>query len=129
MTNYTITVTPYQAAGLAKAVEEFNSVEGGIQVTPETYLSMRVAGVLDSYAAAFDIGSMTSFAFARRFTTNEYEAIMSAAQVNEAVAGYVERLKQSPTVNVTHDECIQGVLALEAAGLIGPGRSAEILAL
>ena len=65
--------------------------------------------------------------FRNRFTQDEKIAIYTAAKQAVAIQVWIEDLGAAKDVNVTHDQTIAGVNALESAGLIGVGRAAEIL--
>jgi hypothetical protein len=66
--------------------------------------------------------------FLRLFTQTERIDIRAAAVVNAVVADYQYMLDAAVTVNLSDPDILAGVPLLEAAGLIGPGRAAQILA-
>jgi hypothetical protein len=66
--------------------------------------------------------------FRNRFTQDEKIAIYTAAKSVVAIQVWIDDLASAKDVNVTHDQTIAGINALESAGLIGAGRAAEILA-
>ena len=66
--------------------------------------------------------------FRNRFTQAEKIAIYTAAKSVVAIQVWIDDLASAKDVNVTHDQTIAGINALESAGLIGAGRAAEILA-
>ena len=66
--------------------------------------------------------------FARLFTQAERIAIDEAAKINPVVRDYDRMLNLAPNVNLDDPDIQAGVPLLEAAGLIGPGRAAQILA-
>jgi len=66
--------------------------------------------------------------FRERFTTEEKRAIYAAARENIDVQIWMDDLASTPEVFTDDPRTIRGVNGLEAAGLIGPGRAAEILA-
>lgn len=66
--------------------------------------------------------------FARLFTNAETFAILQAAQVNADVAVYKYRLDLATVVDLDDPDIQGGVPLLEAGGLLGPGRAAQILA-
>ena len=66
--------------------------------------------------------------FLRLFTQSERIAIRAAAAVNAQVADYQDILANSAVVLLDDPGVMAGVPLLEAAGLIGTGRAAQILA-
>jgi hypothetical protein len=66
--------------------------------------------------------------FRNRFTQAEKIAIYTAAKSVVAIQVWIDDLASAKDVNVTHTQTIEGINALESAGLIGAGRAAEILA-
>lgn len=66
--------------------------------------------------------------FLRLFTQTERINIRGAASVNPVVADYQYMLDAATTVNLSDPDILTGVPLLEQAGLIGPGRAAQILA-
>ena len=65
--------------------------------------------------------------FRNRFTQAEKIAIYTAAKSVVAIQVWIDDLASAKDVNVTHDQTIAGINALESAGLIAKGRAAEIL--
>ena len=65
--------------------------------------------------------------FRNLFTTNEKIAIYTAAKTSVAVEVWLADLASATEVNLSHIQTIAGVQALEAYGLIGAGRAAQIL--
>lgn len=66
--------------------------------------------------------------FARLFTQAERIAIDEAAKINPIVRDYDRMLNLAPVVVLDDPDIQAGVPLLEAAGLLGPGRAAKILA-
>jgi hypothetical protein len=66
--------------------------------------------------------------FLRLFTQAERINIRAAAAVDPVVADYQSMLDAATTVNLQDPDILAGVPLLEQAGLIGPGRAAQILA-
>ena len=66
--------------------------------------------------------------FLLKFTPTEYAAIKSATLVDSGVDYYWAIFQAAENVLKTDPVTIAGINALETAGLIGPGRAAEILA-
>jgi hypothetical protein len=126
-TSLEITYTATQYKGLAAVTAKYNAGlnEESEPLTPEEYAQMIFGSALDSYALA--VTSIPSSAFVLRFTPQEIEAIMTAAQVSAEVAEYVKLVMDAPTVSLVYPPVIDGLNAIEAAGLIGSGRAAEIL--
>ncbi len=69
---------------------------------------------------------LTRGQFLDRFTPAETEQILTAANSNVALKRWVMRLENSEWVKP--DEARNGLAALEIAGLLQPGRAAQILA-
>jgi len=66
--------------------------------------------------------------FLRLFTQAERIAIRQAAKVNQVVEDYQDMLDASPgKVRLSDPDIQEGIPELEDAGLIGPGRAAQIL--
>lgn len=69
--------------------------------------------------------------FLKKFSVQEFTGLLSAAKVNVNIEYWFIRfnsLPDPPGVNMLDIDTIQGLNGLEAAGLIGKGRAAEILA-
>lgn len=66
--------------------------------------------------------------FILKFTPVEYAAIKAATLVDSGVDYYWAIFQAAENVMKTDPVTIAGINALEAGGLIGPGRAAEILA-
>ena len=71
--------------------------------------------------------SLTHLEFLRRFTSDERIAITQAGLSNTAIADYIKMLDVAKFVTTTDSDVATGVQALEAVGVIGAGRAAEIL--
>jgi len=80
------------------------------------------------YADLNRIGLITSSAFIRRFTAQEYGAILAAAEQSPQVAALVDELTSSPTVPLDDPRLEPGLQALAAAELIAAERIPELLA-
>ena len=65
--------------------------------------------------------------FLLRFTPTEYGAIKAAALLDNNIDYYWTLFQVAETVDKTDPVTVAGITALEAAGLIAPGRAAEIL--
>jgi hypothetical protein len=70
---------------------------------------------------------LTSKHFADRFTDAELTAVMDAASHNPAVAAWLERFRATQQINLDSPTAQLSVHALELAGLLAPGRAAQIL--
>jgi hypothetical protein len=66
--------------------------------------------------------------FLRLFYQQERIDIRAAGLVNAVVADYQYMLDAAVTVDLQDPDILTGVPLLETAGLIGPGRAAQILA-
>ena len=66
--------------------------------------------------------------FMRLFTAEERKAVRRAAKVNEDIEDYQNLLDLSTVILLTDPSVQAGIPMLEYAGLIGPGRAAQILA-
>jgi hypothetical protein len=66
--------------------------------------------------------------FLRLFTQAERITIRQAAKVNPQVEDYQDMLNQAVIVRLSDPDIQTGIPALEAAGILAPGRAAQILA-
>ena len=66
--------------------------------------------------------------FLRLFTDAELVAILQEATTNPMVGLYQYKLSISPRVLLNDPDILAGLPALEALGLLAPGRAAQILA-
>lgn len=71
--------------------------------------------------------AITQLAFRNRFLPAEKTAIYTAAESNVEVRIWLDDLAATTSVRLNNAQTIASVQALEAAGLIGPGRADEIL--
>lgn len=69
---------------------------------------------------------VTKLQYMGLFRDWELEAIYSAAKSVIAVEIWLDKFKMTPEVDLDDPRTIGGLQAMEAAGLIGPGRAAEI---
>jgi hypothetical protein len=65
--------------------------------------------------------------FMRLFTQAERIAIRQAAKLNPVVEDYQAMLDAATIIRLSDDDIQEGIPELEDAGLIGPGRAAQIL--
>lgn len=72
--------------------------------------------------------TLSRLEFLSRFTGAEKAAILAAGDASPALRVYLFDLQMATEVRLDSLATIGGVQALEAAGLIAPGRSQEILA-
>jgi hypothetical protein len=70
---------------------------------------------------------LTKLAFMERFTDEELAAIYAAAKTDVRVEVWMDKLKLASEVDLADARTRAGVEALEALGLIGQGRAAEVL--
>lgn len=72
--------------------------------------------------------SLNKIDFLRLFTDAELAGLLVAATQYPQVAVYQYKLDQAPSVRLNDPDILAGLPALEALGLLGPGRAAQILA-
>lgn len=84
-------------------------------------------GLFDAVAPA-PVRILSHLAFANRFTQTELRAIYTAAKTNVDVEIWLDKFKIANDVELDDQSNIDGLNALEAAGLIAAGRSAAIRA-
>ena len=76
---------------------------------------------------------VSKLGFIHRMTDAEFVGILTAAQSNMPLAGWVKKLdmitpeSDGTSLDLADAQVISGVTMLERAGLIAPGRAAEIL--
>lgn len=81
-----------------------------------------------TYADLNRIGLLTNGAFIRRFTPEEYTAILVAAEESSDLAELIDQLISEPIVVLDDPRLEPGMQQLVAAGLLAPERVAELLA-
>ena len=118
------TAAEITAAGEYLAVECAGVPENDSTYDPETGVITPPSPPAPPAAARI----LTKVAYLKRFTQAERMAIRGAAKESPQVEDYVELLNLSEEVDLDDPETVLGVNTLEAAGLIGAGRAAEILA-
>jgi hypothetical protein len=84
--------------------------------------------VEEPIATAPSVRTLTKLEYMNRFTDAELAAIYTAAKSNVQVEVWLDKFKLAEEINLDDPSTISGVQALEAAGLLSTGRSAEILA-
>ena len=114
--------------------EETGWTRGGIVLGPcpqeqaETiFAGMAPDGWAPAEPAAVTETVIAPLAMMSRLTASEQTALASAAQSNAQIMLLMMRWAQATVVDTTDSQTIAGVNALEAAGLIAPGRAAVIL--
>lgn len=78
-------------------------------------------------AAPLVVRELSKIEYLKRFTQEERIAIRTAAKVNPVAEDYVELMNAAPVIHMDDEDTIAGLQTLEAAGLLGKGRAAEIL--
>jgi hypothetical protein len=74
------------------------------------------------------VDQMDKIDFLRLFTNAELAGLLQAAKVSGAVEVYQYKLAQADVVRLSDPDIQSGIPSLEASGLLGPGRAAQILA-
>ena len=74
------------------------------------------------------VDQLNKIDFLRLFTNEELGGLLQAAKVSAAVEVYQYKLAQAEVVRLSDPDIQAGIPALEASGLLGPGRAAQILA-
>ena len=120
MNQLTVTTTERAYRALVAAAEANG-------LTVEALASEAIQQVGISYAEIFRVGVMTSAAFVRRFTVEEYGSILAAAEGDPTVAQLVSELLEAPYVALDDERLLPGLDALAAAGLLEGDRIAAIL--
>lgn len=117
-------------SGVAAACAAHNAAlpEDAAPLTAEEYLQARVEQLADSYVRQHRIGTVYSSEYVLRFTAAEWAAINAAAETDENVAGYLQRVRELPEVRLWSDEMILGHAYLVSEGLLTPERSEVIRA-
>lgn len=71
--------------------------------------------------------TLTRLEYMNRFTDNELVGIYSTAKVNPLLEVWLEKFKAAQEINSSDPKTVEGLLLLEAVGLLAQGRSMEIL--
>lgn len=136
-----ITVTvdnpAYLAAVAVKAAEQIatpavldqdgNVVTPAVAKTSAEFLTDFLNGSCAAWRDQLALDRVTSVAFVLRFTQAEYAALVSAAESDPILAGFVARLSSEPYVWLGSSEVQQGVGYVVSQGLLSQARAAEIL--
>lgn len=120
-------VSSAKQAALVKALQVYNV--SNQPISQNEFMQKLIDGQLDGLVAAYLKTNLTKLEFLNRFTAEERIGIRAAAQASPAIADYLAMLDAAQDVSLIDPRTIGGAQALEAAGLIGAGRAAEILAL
>lgn len=123
------------ANGVASAVSDLTgevSAPNMIPIVPgDEVLGMQWTGVAWEAVPppVANTNMVTVLALRSRFTTAEKVAIYTAAESSVLVRIWLDDLAsvQDGLTDLNDPRTVEGVQGLEAAGLIGPGRAAEIL--
>lgn len=73
------------------------------------------------------VRTLTGLQYMSRFTQEELEKIYGLADVNLAVRVWVKMFERADVVDLDDARTVTGLQRLEAAGILGKGRAAEIL--
>lgn len=127
--DYTISITGNaKTVALQRALAAYNASNPAITV--EDFIQKLVDGQLSNLVASYTVAQMDRITWLKeRFTQAERAAIRQAAMTNGAIADLCSLVDGAAIVHFDDPVTIGGVAALEAAGLIAPGRGAEILAI
>lgn len=71
---------------------------------------------------------LSKYEFLKRFTSTERKAITAAAAIDPDIADFKLLLDAAQEVDCGNEDTVAGVNALEAGGILAPGRAAQILA-
>lgn len=127
--DFTVAVsTDARSAALAKALAAYNA-SAAQQLLQQEFIQKLIDGQMDGLVAAYLKTDLSNLDFLNRFTQAERIAIRTAAASNAAVADYLAMQTAASGISLIDPRTIEGVNALEAAGLIAAGRAAQILAL
>jgi hypothetical protein len=127
--DYTISITEsHKQSALQLALNAYNRAHA-YDIDLATFVQKLIDGPLEGLVVAYLKTNITKLEFLNRFTAEERITIRTVAQTNPAIADYLAMLDAAQDVSLIDARTIGGAQALEAAGLIGEGRAAEILAL
>jgi hypothetical protein len=117
-----------KTVALQRALAAYNASNPTISV--EDFIQKLVDGQLSNLVASYTVAQMDRITWLKeRFTQTERAAIRQAAMTNGAIADLCSLVDGASVVHFTDPVTIEGVAALEAAGLIDEGRGAQILAI
>ena len=104
-----------------------NRVELEIMIAPDIdTVSSAAFAVTEADRTSSQVSSRLSFI--NRFTDAEMIGMVTAARASPAIEAFLLKWQVASNVSVSNPITQGGVQTLEVAGLIGPGRAAEILA-
>jgi hypothetical protein len=128
--NIVISITdPKQQLGLQRALAAQNA-QRSTPLTTDEFVQGLVADICAAFARQHLVTQMDRITWLKeRFTQTERAAIRQAAMTNGGIADLCSLVDGATVVHFDDPVTIGGVAALEAAGLIAPGRGAEILAM
>lgn len=113
---------------LQKALDAYNA--SNQPLSQQQFLQKMVDGQMQGLVKSYVVAQMDPFTWLKtRFTSEERAAIRAAALTNGAVADLCAMTDKADTIHFDDPLTIGGLAQLEAAGLLAPGRAAEILAL
>lgn len=99
-------------------------------VSTQAYLQELAINQVNSVVGQHLVREMPPFTWLKtRFTAEERAAIRAAALVNGAVADLCAMTDKADVIHFDDPLTVAGIAQLEAAGLLAPGRGAEILAM
>lgn len=115
-------------AALSRATAAYN--ERNAPVSEQEFLRKLVDGQLSNLVAAYAVAEMDKIKWLKeRFTATERANIRTAAMTNGQIADLCALVDGASVIHFHDPVTIGGIAALEAEGLLGPGRGAEILAM
>jgi hypothetical protein len=127
--DFSVSITEsHKQTALQLALDAYNRAHS-YSIDAQSFMQKLIDGQLDGLVKAYLVTQITKLDFLNRFTAEERIGIRTAAQASPAIADYLAMLDAAQDVSLIDPRTIGGVQALEAAGLIGEGRAAEILAL
>lgn len=103
-----------------------NTIEASEDFCAANYPFYRLA--VDPIVATPSVRTLTKLEYMNRFTDTELAGIYTAAKSVIQIEVWLDKFKLAGEINLDDPVTIAGVQALEAAGLLTAGRSAEILA-
>ena len=100
----------------------------GQRVRETTYFDDGSFGSIEyAFSSASSDMRITNLSFENRFTRDERKAIRRAALTDEDVQDFMSLAAKATHIDLSLQQTIESVNALEHMGLIGEGRAVEIL--
>jgi hypothetical protein len=129
MDSITITITdPRAIDGVIETVNRKNYGKPQTEwITPENYLQAEMLNHATLLADWSKIAMTTSAGFVRKFTPQEYGAIMYAAEQNSSIAELVSILLETTTVHLTDARIRPALELFVQLGILQPHRINEIV--